>query len=132
MGVFIDGKILGYSFRPPKKYKPKKQAFWCSRNLLGIVRNSGLLDYSELSIFLLKAVKGEYFAKALEKGNLLSKFLDKAVESLEDHVCPKIQGLVDEEICISSRDPFRHKTTFHCAEREAKLFGNWIMRHSML
>ena len=23
--------------------------------------------------------------------------------------------------------PFRHKTTLHCAERKAKLFGNWIL-----
>ena len=42
--VFIDGKDQGYSFRTPKKYKPAKQAFWCPRNLHGIVWNSGHLD----------------------------------------------------------------------------------------
>ena len=59
LGVFINGKVQGYSFRPPKKYKPSKQAFWCTKNLLGIVRNSGRLDYSEPSNTLPRAVKGE-------------------------------------------------------------------------
>ena len=31
--VFIDGKVQGYSFCPPKKYRPTKQAFWCTKNL---------------------------------------------------------------------------------------------------
>ena len=44
LGVFTDGKLQGYSFRPPKKYKPTKQAYWCAKNLHGIVWNSGRLD----------------------------------------------------------------------------------------
>ena len=28
LGVFIDGKVQGYSFRPLKKYKPTKYAVW--------------------------------------------------------------------------------------------------------
>ena len=39
--ICIDGKVQGYSFRHPKKYKPTKPAFWCTRNLHGIVWNSG-------------------------------------------------------------------------------------------
>ena len=58
LGVFVDGKVQGYSFRPPKKFKPKKQAFWCTRNLHRIVWNPGCLDYSELSNILPRAVKG--------------------------------------------------------------------------
>ena len=54
------------------------------------------------------------------------------MEILEDHGCPKVQDLVDEQIRICSSYPFRHKTTFHCAESKAKLFGNWIMWHLML
>ena len=65
-----------------------------------------------------------------DSGNLL--LLDKQVENLEDHGCPKVQDLVGEEIWICSSYPFRHKTTLHCAERKAKLFGNWIMRNSLL
>ena len=58
--------------------------------------------------------------------------MDKEVEILEDHGCPKIQNLFDEEVWIRSSYLFRCKTTPHCAERRAKLFGNWIMRHLML
>ena len=50
--VFIDGKVHWYSFPPPKKYKPTKQAFWCTRNLHRIVQNSGRLDYNDLSNIL--------------------------------------------------------------------------------
>ena len=59
LGVFLDGKVQGYSFRPPKKYKPTKWAFWSTRNLHGFVLNSGCLDYSELSNILRRAANGE-------------------------------------------------------------------------
>ena len=123
LGVFNDGKGKGYSFQPPKNYKPTKQSFWCTRNFHGIVWNSGRLDYSKLSNFLPGAVKGEYFAKGTEKCKILSNLLDKEVEILEDHGCPKVQELVDEENWICSSYPIRHKTTLHCAEPRAKLFG---------
>ena len=61
--VFIGGRVQGYLFRPPKIYKHTKQAFWCTKNLHGIVRNSGRLDYSELSNILPRAVKGESLQK---------------------------------------------------------------------
>ena len=94
--------------------------------------NSGCLDYSVLLNILPRAVKGEYFAKNTEKGKILGNLFDKEVEEFENHGCLKVQDLVDEEICICSSYPFRQKTTLHCAERKAKLFINWIMRHSML
>ena len=43
-GVFKDGNVQGYQIRPPKKYKPRKQALLCTRNLHGIVWKSGRLD----------------------------------------------------------------------------------------
>ena len=63
LGVSIDGKVHGHSIRPPEKYKPTKQAFWCTRNLQGIVRNSGCLDYNELSNIIPRALKGKSFGK---------------------------------------------------------------------
>ena len=71
MGVFVKDKVQGYSFRPPKKYKLTKQAIWYTRNLHGIVWNSGSLDYNELSIISHRPVKGEYFAKGTEKCKIL-------------------------------------------------------------
>ena len=51
---------------------------------------------------------------------------------MDEHDCPKDQNLSEKEIRICSSYPFRRKTTLHCAERKAKFFGNWIMRHLML
>ena len=93
-GVFIDGKVQGYSFRPQKKYKPTKQAFWCTRILHEIMWNSGRLDYSELANVLLRAVKGKYFAKGAEKCKTFCNLLVKEVENSESHGCPKVQDLV--------------------------------------
>ena len=132
LGVFIDGKVKGYPFRPPEKYKPTLQAFWCTRNLHGIVWNSERLVYSELSNILPSAVKGEHLAKGTEKSKILGNILDKEVENLEDHGCRKVQDLVDEAMWLCSSYPFRHKTTLHCAECKAKMFASWIMHHLML
>ena len=128
LGVFIDAKVQGYSCRPPKKNKPTKQAFWCTRSLHGFLWSSGRLDYNELSNMLYRAVKGEYFAKRTEKCKILGNLMDKKVEFLGTHGSPKVQELVDEQIWICPSYPFRHKTTLHWAERKAKQFGNWIMR----
>ena len=98
----------------------------------GIVWNSGRLDYKELSNMFPRAVKGEYFAKGLEKCKNFGNLFDQALENLEGHGCPNVQDLIDEEIWICSSYPFRHKTTRHCAERKEKLFDNWIMRHLIL
>ena len=68
------------------------------------------------------------FFKGTEKRKVLGILLDKEVEKLEDHGCPKVQYLVDEELWICSIHPFRLKTTFHCAKRETYLIGNWIMK----
>ena len=86
---------------------------------------------SELSIKLPRAVKGEYFAKGTEKCKIIGNLLDREMEKLEDQGCTKVQSLADEEVWVCSSYPFRHKTTFHCAESKANMFGNWIMRHLM-
>ena len=95
LGIFIDGKVQGYTFCPPKDYKPTRQAIWCTRYLHGIVWNSGRLDYSELPNILPSEVKGDYFAKRIEKCNTLGSLMGKEVENLDDHGCPEVQDLVD-------------------------------------
>ena len=98
LGVLMDGKVQGYLLRPPKKYKPTKQAFWCTKKLHGIVWSSGRLHYSELPKILHRPVKGEDSAKGTENCKIFGNLLDKEVENLEDHGCPKVQELIDEEI----------------------------------
>ena len=132
LGVLIEGKVREYSFRSPKNYKLTKQAFWCTRNLHGIVRNSGRLVYSELPNLLPRNVNGVYFAKGTEKCKLLASLMDKEAENLDDQVCPRAQNVVDEEIWICASYSFKQKTTLHCAEHKTKLSCNWIMRRLVL
>ena len=129
LGDFFDCILLGYSFCARKNYKLTKQAFWCTRNLHRIVWISGRLGYSELSNAFPMAVKGEYNEEGTKIFKILGNLLDVEVENLEDHGCPKVQDLVDEENWICWSYLFRHKTTLHCAGHMAKLFGNWIMWH---
>ena len=91
LGVYIDGKIQGYSFRPPKKYKPTKQAFWSSSNLHGIVWNSGRLHYSEFSKFLPRAVKVITFQKEQKKERFLSFYWIKRWKIWKTTAVPKFK-----------------------------------------
>ena len=78
-------------------------------------------------------MNAEVFSKGFEKCRLLTRLLGQNVENLDDYGCQKIQGLVGEgktdSSCICSRYPFRHKTRIHCAERKAKVYGEWSMQH---
>ena len=129
LGVFIDGSVL--SFCPPKTFKPNKQTTWNTRHLHGIAWSSGKLDYEKLfAVFYdIKVMNAEVFAKGLEKCRLLTTLLGQTVENLDDYGCPKIQDLVTNSLWICSSYPFRHKTRLHCAERKAKVYGDWAMQH---
>ena len=75
-------------------------------------------------------MNAEVFAKGLEKCRLLTNLLGQNVENLDDYGCPKIQDLVKtDSLWICSNYLFRHKTTLHCAERKAKVYGDWTMQH---
>ena len=72
----------------------------------------------------------EVFAKGLEKCRLLTNLLARNVENLDDYSCPKIQDLVETDTsCICSSYSFQHKTRLLCAERKAKLYGDWAIQH---
>ena len=86
---YVEEKVQGSSFDPPKKYKSTEQAFSGNRNLRGSVRKSGRLDYSELPKTLLRDVKGEYFAVV----NKECKIFD-SLANLDDHGCPKFEILL--------------------------------------
>ena len=94
LAVSIDGNYQANSFRPPKNYKPTKQAVCCTRNVHGILWNSGHLDFSDLSIILSNEVKSEKFAKRTEKCMNHGSLMCKEMENWEDHGCPKVQNLV--------------------------------------
>ena len=128
--LFIDGSVQGFSFYPPKIFKPIKQTTWNTSHLHAIAWSSGKLEYEKLfAIFYdIKVMNAEVFAKAFKKCRLLTRLLGQNVENLDDYGCPKIQDLVGEGkansswICCSY--PFRHKTKLHSAEKKATVYGD--------
>ena len=131
LGLFIDGSVQGFSFCPPKTFKPNKQTTRNTRHLHGIVWSSGKLDYEKLfAVFYdIKEMNAEVFVKGLEKCRLLTSLLGQNVENWYDYGCPKIQDLVrTDSLWNCSSYPFRHKTRLHCAERKAKVYGDWTLQ----
>ena len=132
LGPYIDGSVQGFSFCPPKSFKPNKQTTWNTSHLYGIAWSSGKLEYEKLfAVFYdIRLMNAEVFAKRLEKCRLLTNLLGRNVENLADYGYPKIQDLVKTDtswICFSYF--FRHKTRLDCAERKAKVYGDWAMQH---
>ena len=135
LGLFIDGSVQGVSFCPPKAFKPNKQTSWNTKHLHGKAWSSGKLDYDKLfAVFYnIKVMNAKVFAKGLENGRLLTNLLGQNVENLDDYGCQKIQDLVKtDSLWICSCYLFRHKTRLHCAERKAKLYGEWAMQHFVI
>ena len=132
LGLFIDGSVQGFSFCPPKTFKPNKQTSWNTKQLHGIAWSSGTLDYDKpFAVFYdIKVMNAEVFAKGLEKSRLLTRLLGQEVENLDDYGCPNVQDLVKTDSSWTrSSYPFRHKTRLHCAERKAKVYGEWAKQH---
>ena len=81
----------------------------------------------------MKVMNAEVFAKGLETCERLTRLIGQIVEILDDCGCPKIQDLVREgktdSLRICSSYHFRRKTRLHCAERKAKVYGEWAMQH---
>ena len=132
LGLFIDGSLKGFPFCPPKTFKPIKQTTWNKSHLHGIAWSSGKLEYEKLfAVFYdIKVISTEVFAKGFENFRLLTRLFGPNVEFLDDYGCPKIQDLVKTKSSwICSSNIFRHKTRLHCAERKAKVYGDWAMEH---
>ena len=135
LGLFVDCSVQGFSFCPPKTFKPNKQTTWNTNYLHGGASSSGKQEYEKLfAVFYdIKVMNAEVFAKAFEKCRLLTRLLGQIVENLDDYGCPKIQDLIEEGLAniswICSSYLFRHKTRLHCAERKAKVYGDWALQH---
>ena len=132
LGLFIAVSLKEFSFCPPKTFKSNKQTSWNTKHLHGIAWSSGKLDYEKLfAVFYdIKVMNAEVFAKGLEKCRLPTTLLGQNVENLDDYGCLKIQDLVKtDSMWICSSYPLRHKTRLHCADRKAKVYGEWAMQH---
>ena len=82
LGLFIDGSLQGFSFCPPKTFKPNKQTTWNTRHLHGLAWSIGKLDYEKLfAVFYdIKVMNAEVFAKGLEECRLLTRLLGQNVQ----------------------------------------------------
>ncbi len=98
----------------------------------------GVMESWNMRSFLLsftteKVMNAEVFAKGFENCRLLTRFFGQNVENLDDYGCPKIQDLIGEgktnSSWVYSSYLFRHKTRLHCAERKAKVYGDWAVQH---
>ena len=131
LGVSIDGSLQGFSICPAKTFKPNEKTTWNTSHLRGIAWSGGNLHFDKLfaNFYDIKVMNAEVFFKGLEKCRLLTRVLGQIVEKLDDYCCPKIQDFVKTDSSwICSGYPFRHKTRLHCAERKAKVYGEWAMR----
>ena len=79
LGLFIDGSVQGFSFCPPKIFKPNKQTTWNRSHLHGIAWSSGKLDYDKLfAVFYdIKVMNAEVFAKGPKSVDCWPDFSDK-------------------------------------------------------
>ena len=124
LGLYIDGSLQGFSFCPPKTFKPNKQKTCNTSHLVGIAWSRGKLNYVFYDVKLMIA---EVSAKRLEKCRLLTTLLGQKVENLDYYGCPKIQHLVKTDSSwICSSYFFRHKRRLHCAERKGKVYENGL------
>ena len=99
MGLFIDGSLQGFSFCPPKTFKPNKQTTWNKSHLHGIAWSGGKVDDDKLfAIFYdIKVMKAEVFAEGLKKCRLLTRLVGRNVENMVDCGCPNIKILLQKE-----------------------------------
>ena len=97
---------------------------------IGAVENWNILSCHQSFTFIVH-LQQNIFAKGLEKCNLLSNYLCKDVENLDDLGCPKISELLNnlDTDWDCSNYPYRHEKTFHCAEKKAYAFGIWTLDH---
>ena len=138
LGLYIDGSLQRFSFCPPKTCKPNKQTTWNTSHQHGIAWSSGKLDCDKLFAVLYDIIvmNAEVFAKRLKKCRLLTRLLGQTVENFLEYCCPKNQDTVGEgktdSSWICSSYPFLHRTRFHCAERKAKVYGEWAMQQLLI
>ena len=95
--VLIVENVQDFSFRSPKSYKTTNQAFWYTGDLDEIVWKSGCLDYIELPNTLPSNSRGERFSEGSEKCKNFGTLIEKGIENMDDHGCPKVRDLIDSK-----------------------------------
>ncbi len=133
LGICVDGKSSGFSFRSTYTYKEctpqeKRQNSWFTRRIHMIGWNSGDYSYKEMRPIIKSFTSSDasYYAKGRTKCVLLSQLFGKTFHNLDDFDCPSVRELHLPPFQCHSY-PGRHKTTTHCAQRKAQVYGDWLI-----
>ena len=104
LGLFIDGSVQGFSFCPPKTFKPNKQTTWNTKYLHGIGWSNGKLDYEKLfAVFYdIKVMNAVVFSKGFKNCRLLTNLLGRKVENWMTMVAQKFKILSKRTVCGSA------------------------------
>ena len=130
------GFNAGFMFRPPYSYEScddveKQQNSWLTRNLHQIAWNAGDYEFSEQGTivkFIARQPGAEFYAKGLEKCNILVGLFGKEFTNLEDFGCPTSHG--GDTVCDSY--PARHNNIQNCAQRKSKSYAKWLLEFNDL
>ena len=95
LGVFLTGKFRCTHFVLQKSTNPQNKIFRVQEFCTELCATEDVWKIVSFPNTLPRDVNGEYFAKRKENCTILGSFLDKEVENLDDHGCPKIRYLVD-------------------------------------
>ena len=108
LGVFKVGIVLGYSFLPLMTINLLFKQSGILKNYMGLIET--MQNWNILC-------------------NIFTKYLCKDAENLDDLGCPKVSKLLNnsdtEWDC--SNYLYRHKKTFHCAEKKAYAYLTWTL-----
>ena len=93
-------------FKPPLKFADlaahdRQTVIWLTNNLHGLDWDEGDIPYCDLKTiclsFSFRFTRKNFFAKGIEKCELLGKLLQKTVYNLEDLNCHRISEIISEE-----------------------------------
>ena len=92
------------------------------------MESTGLMEKLITQIFQTNFVK-IVLLKPNTKCKILSNYLCRDVENLDDFGCPKASKLISNEDTMweCNNVPYRHKKTLHCAEKKASACGTRIL-----
>jgi len=130
---------VGASFKPPHEESwcstsTRNQNRWLTSNLHKIQWDSGKHDYCEMFQFVryIKVDDATYYAKGLEKCELLANLFRVEFVNLEDMGCPTVNQLQfgngggGVQIACDSYPQIHIGNAEHCAQQKARLFADWM------
>ena len=108
---------------------------WQTKFLHGLYWHRGDYPYSFLGDFcksvVLRYPNSKFYAKGTEKCSVLTNYLRKTVENLEDFGCLKVEEIQSTAACCERHSHLlpNYQADKHCAQRKARIFSNWLINY---